>query len=266
MSVLPDLDDPTRQAWHRAGAMLTDMMTPTLRLGVTGLSRAGKTIFITALIRNLVSGGRLPFFMPEAEGRIERAYLEPQPDDEVPRFDYEAHLDALSRDPPEWPESTRRLSQVRITIEFKSASALRRAFGISRLNLDVVDYPGEWLIDLPLLDMTYEQWCAEAVEQARAPRRQAHSKAWREFLSTVDANGAEGRADRPARRQPVCRLSQGRARRRPRAAHDGPRALPAAGRSRRLAAAHLLSARARRQAELRALLARRHDGAALREL
>ena len=66
-----DLDDPTRLAWHRAGAMLTDMMTPTLRLGVTGLSRAGKTIFITALIRNLVSGGRLPFFMPEAEGRIE---------------------------------------------------------------------------------------------------------------------------------------------------------------------------------------------------
>ena len=83
------------------------------------------------------------------------------------------------------------LSQVRITIEFKSASALRRAFGISRLNLDVVDYPGEWLIDLPLLDMSYEQWCAEAVEQAAAPRRQAHSKAWREFLSGVDPNAAK---------------------------------------------------------------------------
>jgi hypothetical protein len=165
------------------------MMTPTLRLGVTGLSRAGKTIFITALIRNLVSGGRLPFFMPEAEGRIERAYLEPQPDDQVPRFDYEGHLDALARNPPDWPESTRRLSQVRVTIEFKSASVLRRAFGISRLNLDVVDYPGEWLVDLPLLDMTYNEWCAEAVEQAQAPRRQAHSKDWRDFLASVDASG-----------------------------------------------------------------------------
>lgn len=178
--------DPTRQAWHRAGAVLTDMMTPTLRLGVTGLSRAGKTIFITALIRNLVSGGRLPFFMPEAEGRIERAYLEPQPDDEVPRFDYEAHLEDLARDPPAWPESTRRLSQVRVTIEFKSASTLRRAFGISRLNLDVVDYPGEWLIDLPLLDMSYDAWCAEAVAQARTPRRQPHAKAWLDFLSSTD--------------------------------------------------------------------------------
>jgi predicted YcjX-like family ATPase len=181
-----DPDDPARQAWHRAGAALTDMMTPTLRLGVTGLSRSGKTIFITALIRNLVSGGRLPFFMPEAEGRIERAYLEPQPDDEVPRFDYEGHLEMLSRNPPDWPESTRRLSQLRVTIEFKSGSALRRAFGISRLNLDVVDYPGEWLIDLPLLEMTYEQWCAEALAQARSPRRQAHAKAWLEFLAGTD--------------------------------------------------------------------------------
>ena len=71
---MPISDDTASHALQRAGLYLTDMMTPTLRLGVTGLSRAGTTIFITALIRNLVSGGRLPFFMPEAEGRIERAY------------------------------------------------------------------------------------------------------------------------------------------------------------------------------------------------
>ena len=90
-------DDTAARALHRAGLYLTDMMTPTLRLGVTGLSRSGKTVFITALIRNLVSGGRLPFFFPEAEGRIERAYLEPQPDDAVPRFDYEEHLETLGQ-------------------------------------------------------------------------------------------------------------------------------------------------------------------------
>ncbi|KWT72063.1 Amino acid regulated cytosolic protein [Hyphomicrobium sulfonivorans] len=176
----------TTWAWNRAGAAFTDMMTPTLRLGVTGLSRAGKTIFITALIRTLLSGGRMPFFLPEAEGRIERAYLEPQPDDQVPRFDYEGHLAALARDPADWPESTRRLSQLRVTIEFRSESSLRRAFGVSKLHVDIVDYPGEWLIDLPLLNMDYAAWCAEAVTQAVAPRRQAHSKAWREFLATVD--------------------------------------------------------------------------------
>jgi predicted YcjX-like family ATPase len=36
--------------------------------------------------------------------------------------------------------------------------------------------------------MTYNEWCAEAVVQAEAPRRQAHSKAWREFLASVDPN------------------------------------------------------------------------------
>ena len=50
---------------------------------------------VVTAFRNLVSGGRLPFFFPEAEGRIERAYLEPQPDDAVPRFDYETHVRAL---------------------------------------------------------------------------------------------------------------------------------------------------------------------------
>jgi hypothetical protein len=184
--LISDLDDTARQALHRAGLFLADMMTPTLRLGVTGLSRAGKTVFITALVRNLISGGRLPFFFPEAEGRIERAYLEPQPDDAVPRFDYEAHLATLGVDPPDWPQSTRRLSQLRITIEYRSGHALRRALGISRLNLDVVDYPGEWLIDLPLIDKSYEAWSAEAVAQARDARREPLAKAWLAFVDGLD--------------------------------------------------------------------------------
>ena len=186
---ISDLDDTARNALHRAGLLFSDMMTPTLRLGVTGLSRSGKTVFITALIRNLVSGGRLPFFFADSEGRIERAYLEPQPDDAIPRFDYEGHLATLGRDPPDWPDSTRRLSQLRITIEYRSGSALRRAFGASRLNLDVVDYPGEWLIDLPLLEKTYEAWSSEAMAQARDARREPHARAWLAFAEALDPLG-----------------------------------------------------------------------------
>ena len=36
------------------------LFNPTVRLGVTGLSRAGKTVFITALIHGLTRGGRFP--------------------------------------------------------------------------------------------------------------------------------------------------------------------------------------------------------------
>src|SRR5258706_4310713 len=101
---LSDVADGTLDALRNAGAYLSDLATPTVRLGVTGLARSGKTVFITALIRNLTEGGRLPFFRPFAGGRILRAYLQPQPDDAVPRFDYEAHVAALTRDPPSWPE------------------------------------------------------------------------------------------------------------------------------------------------------------------
>ena len=80
--------------------------TPTLRLGVTGLSRAGKTIFITALIHNLVTGGRLPGFAAMTEGRFIGARLAEHPDQGVPRFAYEQHLKALTGKPPTWPEST----------------------------------------------------------------------------------------------------------------------------------------------------------------
>lgn len=57
----------------------TGNFTPTLRLGVTGLSRAGKTIFITALVHNLLTGGRLPGFTPLTEGRFIGAKLAEYP-------------------------------------------------------------------------------------------------------------------------------------------------------------------------------------------
>src|SRR5262245_59614173 len=115
-------------------------MTPTVRLGVTGLARSGKTVFITALVRNLIAGGRLPFFAAIAEGGSTRAQIELQPDDSVPRFAYEEHLGDLARDPPVWPESTRRISQLRVTIEFTPAAAWRRALGTGRLHVDIIDY------------------------------------------------------------------------------------------------------------------------------
>ncbi len=162
-----------------------------MRLGVTGLSRAGKTVFITALVRSLITGGRLPFFTPDAEGRIVRAYLEPQPDDSVPRFDYEAHLDELLDDPPHWPDSTRRISELRVTIEYRSQSSWKRALGLSKLHLDIVDYPGEWLVDLPLLNQSYEQFSRDALTLAADPMRAAAAKPWLDFLAGTDPGAAE---------------------------------------------------------------------------
>jgi predicted YcjX-like family ATPase len=186
---LSDLTGPAAAALREAGGRLADLMTPTVRLGVTGLARAGKTVFITALIRNLLEGGRLPFFAAMAEGRIVRAYLEPQPDDRIARFAYEEHLADLGADPPRWPESTRQISQLRLTVEFHSAHLLRRTFVPGRLHIDIVDYPGEWLLDLPLLDLDFAQWSEHAIAEARRRQGAPATRTWLDFLDTVDPVG-----------------------------------------------------------------------------
>lgn len=178
---------PGRPSLRTAGQSLKEAFTPTVRLGVTGLSRAGKTVFITALVRNLMIGGRLPFFTPEAEGRVRECILEPQPDDAIPRFDYEAHLASLAADPPNWPDSTRRISELRLSLGFRPRDIIRRTLGLDRLHIDIVDYPGEWLIDLALLDQSYAVWSAEARRKAEAAHRASLSADWRAFADTAAA-------------------------------------------------------------------------------
>ena len=189
MPLIPTLDE-ARLALLNIADRATGLVTPSLRLGVTGLSRAGKTVFITALVHNLIKGGRLPLFEAAASGRIARAYLEPQPDDAVPRFDYEAHVRKLVEERL-WPSSTRRVSELRVTLEFESATFLNRTLGRGRIHLDIVDYPGEWLLDLPLLAKDYATWSAETLARARKPARAALAAPWLATLAGLDPTGPE---------------------------------------------------------------------------
>ncbi len=169
-----------------------DLASPTLRLGITGLSRAGKTVFTTALIHALMRGGRLPVFRAMHEGRIAGARLEPQPDDDVPRFDYEGHLATLV-DERRWPDSTRRISELRLAIDYAPARGGRRT-----LTLDIVDYPGEWLLDLPLLEQDYATFAAQSLKLARAPARQALAAP---FLAELKATDPDRPADEATARR-----------------------------------------------------------------
>ncbi|MHA6690162.1 YcjX family GTP-binding protein [Devosia sp. A449] len=164
----------------------TGAFTPTLRLGVTGLSRAGKTIFITALVHNLLTGGRLPGFTPMAEGRFIGAKLAEYPDATIPRFAYEQHLDALTGKTPVWPESTRRISQLRVVLKYQSKRWYSGLSGPSTLNLDIVDYPGEWLLDLPLLGLSFAEWSTEALERAHRPGSGKEATPFLEELAGID--------------------------------------------------------------------------------
>ena len=194
MPAITTITDEARIAAGNLLGVVTGGGTPTVRLGVTGLSRAGKTVFITALIHNLVHGGRLPFFDAWQGGRISGARLTPQPDDNVPRFKYEAHVaDLVER--RVWPESTRRISELRVVIDYESARVVKRTLGRGRLNLDIVDYPGEWLLDLALLGKSYAEWSAESLALSREPHRARMAADWHAALATVSADAPENEDD-----------------------------------------------------------------------
>ena len=157
-----------------------------LRLGVTGLSRAGKTVFITALVENLVRHARLPVLRVAAEGRLIDVKLEAQPDDTVPRFAIEDHQAALVGPERHWPQSTRRISELRLTLTYQSA--VKWGSSPSHLTIDIIDYPGEWLLDLPLLNKSYRQWSRETWDAALAGNRQTLAGDWRQFTQGLDPN------------------------------------------------------------------------------
>lgn len=74
-----------------------------LRLAVTGLSRSGKTVFITAMVSqlpNIHAGARLPSLSAAREGRLLGVRCIPQRDSDIPRFTYDEGLAQLYGDPP----------------------------------------------------------------------------------------------------------------------------------------------------------------------
>ena len=189
---MPSLSDLAFETGIAARSLADFVTGGGLRLGVTGLSRAGKTVFLTALIHNLTKGGRLPVFRVHAEGRLTRASLDPQPDLHVPRFAYEDHFAALTGGADgagarAWPHSTRNISEMRLTIEYERAKGWRK--GPRTLELDIVDYPGEWLLDLPLLMKDYAQWSRETLAASAAAARAPLAAEWRGFLTTLDPAG-----------------------------------------------------------------------------
>ena len=181
-----DWADDLLDGIDRARRGIDGIFEPVLRLGVTGLSGAGKTVFITALVASLLHRGRMRLLKAEAEGRILAAMLQPQPDPEVPRFAFEDHLAALTGPEPRWPESTRQISQLRLSLKVQPGGVFSFLSGVRTLHLDIVDYPGEWLLDLPLLEKSYAEWSAEALAAAASPVRAEHARVFTERLPEID--------------------------------------------------------------------------------
>jgi predicted YcjX-like family ATPase len=165
-----------------------------IKVAVTGLSRSGKTVFLTSLIANLLAMGAGRPTMPALRTLIDKGGKErlrdirlvPARASTTPRFDYKGKLADLAAAQPRWPARTEDLAEIELEIEIRPGDGLlaqmRGLSGTPRLRLELLDYPGEWLLDLPLLNLSHARWSVETLARLREkPRSDAAS----EFLSFV---------------------------------------------------------------------------------
>jgi predicted YcjX-like family ATPase len=191
-------DSITRAYEHTSDSVSEALFEPVIRLGVTGLSRSGKTVFITNLVANLLDRGRMVQLTGARDGSILSAYLQPQPDDTLPRFEYEKHLSDMIGSKPKWPQSTRSISQLRLSFKVQGSGIVSGIRGPRTVHLDIVDYPGEWLLDLPLLNQSYSEWTAQSLGLATKGQRAAFAKKWLAIDTDPAAPLDEGNAQKLA--------------------------------------------------------------------
>lgn len=193
MASLTSLLNPVQMlgdVWDELGILKDRALDRHLRLAVTGLSRSGKTVFITSMVHHLLDGHGLPFLQAVHEDRYLGARLV---DDHRPnRFPYQRfHADLIGQ-PPRWPRATDRLASLELEIAYRTKSlVLRQMQPIQHLTLEIIDYPGEWLLDLPLLEESFEQFSRDAIALAEQPVRQAASAEWRDQLHRFDPDAPE---------------------------------------------------------------------------
>ena len=159
----------------------------TVRIGVTGLARAGKTAFLTSLAANLLAFGAgrpvLPLLAERLRGRMPKISVAPAGAASLPRFDVAAHLAALAKDPPAWPARTDAASLLALDVVLPR-TGLASALPSFSLRLEFLDYPGEWLLDLPLLRQEFAAWSEQTLRRLEGREEAAQFLAFSTALRT----------------------------------------------------------------------------------
>lgn len=133
------------------------------------------------------NGSKLSFFDPVHHGNFIAAKRVAQKNLSIARFDYDKAIASLTNEVPSWPEPTHGISELRLAIRYQPKnSLLKYAADMATLTLDITDYPGEWLLDLPMLKQTYEQWSEQTQELLTAAPRNKYAQTFLAKVASID--------------------------------------------------------------------------------
>lgn len=136
---------------------LASLKTKTIKIAITGLSRSGKSVFITSFIDQIINNKNI--FNAQNYSKKFSAKLQ-APKLSMKRFDY-YHFAKQIKKEHIWCDGTDSISLalLKIKIEGKIPFLDDEDFYI-----EIVDYPGEWLLDLTLLSHTFNSWSKQSIQ------------------------------------------------------------------------------------------------------
>lgn len=160
-----------------------------INIGITGFSRSGKTTLITSLIYQLLNhhNAALSAFQPIIQGRLLGARWGAL-SQQHRLFPYQSGIAALSSPSPRWPEPTEEETAGLIELRLKPQNRLL-AIGqkpFSSLQVAIHDYPGEWLIDIPMAGMSFAQWSRQWQQLLKAAPRKPLAQAFLAQAGAID--------------------------------------------------------------------------------
>ncbi len=163
------LNSATTHFFKGVSQKMSELSDQRFCIGITGLSQSGKSTFITSLINQLLQHetSSLPGFSPVLNGRLLNVKMHPLEDLSLPSFPYDEAYKGLTDSEPQWPESTKDISGCLLELRLAKKVSKLNPFGREQFSLflEIRDYPGEWLLDLPLREMSYSRWCAQCNAQ-----------------------------------------------------------------------------------------------------
>ncbi len=173
---LSKLNQQAERQLHHAEKQVERLQNKYLCIGITGLSQSGKSTFITSLVNQLLQHkqAQLSYFEPALEQRLLWVKQHPLKSDDLKPFPYDEAMANLYGEDAAWPASTLDASGCLLELRLKKQKAklLPRLNDEFSLFIELRDYPGEWLLDLPLMQMSYSRWCAQCNAQfTKEPRR-----------------------------------------------------------------------------------------------
>ncbi len=171
-----------------------------IKIAVSGSNGSGKTYFIASAINQLLSGKKIQRLARERNiefvGRLisDNNHVNLIDDNNnsksgsgsavISQFPYRTIVDISKGEEGKWLGSTTGVSRALIELEIKSNN---KFFANRFLEIEFIDYPGEWLSDLQLYGKSFSDWGDEVIADIRtSSQKREFAKDWLNSLSSLD--------------------------------------------------------------------------------